>query len=85
MRYPRLLILFPLVAVSAFAQAAPAVASDATTDYKQVAILVRQQRDAAQSALADDELRIAILTQQLKEAQDKLAAATAKPDAPKKK
>jgi len=68
----KILALIPLLAVSAFAQTVqPPPPPPDTTDYKQLSLLIRQQRDAAQQKLDDDELRIAILVDQLKQAQAK--------------
>ena len=68
---PRYLVPLFIIPLAAFAQQAPA--QQDTTDYKAVATIIRQQRDNVAQALQDAQLQIALLQQQLKSAQEKIA------------
>lgn len=79
----------PLIALAALFLGTAAFSQTAQpqpdpTDWKTMALTIRTQRDSANQALEDTQIQVALLQQQLKEAQEKIAALTAQKPTAKK-
>ena len=84
MKKATLLIAALFLGTVAFSQTPPAPQPD-STDWKQMALTIRTQRDAANQALEDTQIQVSLLQKQLQDANEKIAALSAKkPETTKK-